>query len=411
MAEFNNYSQTNSNNSQIISSENNNLTLHNLTNSNNSSDSNNPNNLINLTNSINSNNLINLTNSINSNDLNIQNELENNLENFTEDDIENFYIQPDLISYNLLNDKINEQLNNIIVTIQIPVYTESFDKVLLKTFENVNDLCKNYNRRNKKYKINIFINDDGLLKISEDERKKRINYYNSINELFYIGRPIKNRAGKFKKASNMNFCLRQVLMSKFYHGVWNFLSIKNKFEYKKNYKIFSIGKYILLLDSDSKINPNCINDLIQELSMDDDIGYLQIKTNSMIISNNKWEKIISHFTNNIYGLNFLFSCSCGFPAPLVGHNCLLRWEYLLGISCKMFNIKNTDYKLFDFEKWYLWDENRVSEDFVLTLNLMSCGYYGKYIYWDCGMEEGVTLNIVDEIDKLKKYMYGINSIL
>lgn len=42
---------------------------------------------------------------------------------------------------------------------------------------------------------------------------------------------------------------------------------------------------------------------------------------------------------------------------------------------------------------------------------MDLGYYGKYIYFDCEMKEGVTLNIIDEIIKLKKYMYGINEII
>lgn len=47
----------------------------------------------------------------------------------------------------------------------------------------------------------------------------------------------------------------------------------------------------------------------------------------------------------------------------------------------------------------------------MSLHMMHLGYYGKYIYYDCGMLEGVTLNIIDEIIKLKKYMYGINEII
>lgn len=294
----------------------------------------------------------------------------------------------------------------IIVTVQIPVYTENFLTVLKPTIENVVQMCRTYNNSHTS-KINIFINDDGLAKLDIEERAQRINYYDSIDELFYIGRPSSNRNGKFKKASNMNFCLRQALLSKTYND-WSYLSLKNKFFCKKgdteSQNInFTLGKYILLLDSDSKINVCAINSLIEEMEFDEKIGFLQVNTSTMYVSNSRWEKIIGHFTNNIYGLNFLYSCASGFPAPLVGHNCLLRWSALLQIAHSK-NFTSLDH-------WYVWDETRVSEDFVLSMELMTYGYYGKYVYYECGTKEGVTLNIIDEIVKLKKYMYGVNEIV
>ena len=61
--------------------------------------------------------------------------------------------------------------------------------------------------------------------------------------------------------------------------------------------------------------------------------------------------------------------------------------------------------------YQIWDENRVSEDFIFSLQCQYIGYYGKYIYWDCGMTEGVTLNVLDEITKMEKYAFGVNELL
>lgn len=57
-----------------------------------------------------------------------------------------------------------------------------------------------------------------------------------------------------------------------------------------------------------------------------------MKTSSMQICWNKWENLISYFTNSIYEINFLYSCSNGFPAPLVGHNCLIKFDALMDVE-------------------------------------------------------------------------------
>ena len=59
----------------------------------------------------------------------------------------------------------------------------------------------------------IFVHDDGLQLISEEERKKRIQFYADHN-IGWVARPPHSneadgfkRAGRFKKASNMNYGL------------------------------------------------------------------------------------------------------------------------------------------------------------------------------------------------------------
>ena len=144
------------------------------------------------------------------------------------------------------------------------------------------------NQNNLKCKANVLINDDGLQKIKKEEQIKRIKYYDSFSDCFYIARPLENRCGKFKKASNMNFGLKQILsinreeIPLVQRTInWIMAGENEQFMYKKSVaSTFEIGKYILLLDSDSKFNPFSLDFLIEEMELSPDIGYLQIRTNS-----------------------------------------------------------------------------------------------------------------------------------
>lgn len=315
-------------------------------------------------------------------------------------------------SFLYTHDHIMEE-PSIMITIQIPVYTEDFEETLLHTFDNVKRFVHYYNTFSNNHKVNVLIHEDGLQKVSDDEKCKRIQYYNSFKECFYIARSVNGRTGKFKKASNMNFGLRQILKINNSDNIynkddeWRSQSIEFDFLYKtSNASQFQIGKYILLIDSDSKFNPLSIPSLIYEMEMSPNIGYIQVRTNSAKVVKTTWENAISHFTNSIYDINFLYSCSNGFPAPLVGHNVLLRWSALQSVE-KLLN----GYGYTNYNTWSVWDETRVSEDFVMSIYLQYLGYYGKYVFYDCGFKEGVSLNIIDEITKLKKYIYGINEIM
>jgi hypothetical protein len=308
-----------------------------------------------------------------------------------------------------LNDFFNKnESNDIILTIQIPVYDELFDKVICKTLENLLNTCNNFNNRFDK-KINMLICDDGLQSLNDvEEIENRINFYNKHYEISYIGRQKNGRKGKFKKASNLNFSLN--IINEIKTKKIDILSQEKNFLYKLN-ENFELGKYILLFDSDSQINIGIIQNLIYELmSSSNKICYLQCRTSSNLVCFNKWEKIISHFTNSIYEISFLYSASNGNPAPLVGHNCILNWKLITKILNKSNNIYNYEInKISDYIEY--WNENGVSEDFSLSLDLYIKGYYGKYIYFDYGFKEGVTLNIDDEIVKFSKYAFGVNEIM
>ncbi|KAI0339326.1 hypothetical protein BDW22DRAFT_620375 [Trametopsis cervina] len=97
------------------------------------------------------------------------------------------------------------------ITIQMPVYKESLDNVLAPSIESLKKAMQTYARQGGT--STIFINDDGLRVISREERDARIAYY-ANHGIGWVARPKHdnaadgfNRAGRFKKASNMNYGL------------------------------------------------------------------------------------------------------------------------------------------------------------------------------------------------------------
>jgi len=303
----------------------------------------------------------------------------------------------------------NEQLP--LITIQIPVYKESFHDVIKPTIENCLIACMNYEKRGGK--INIFINDDGLLLLSESDKKIRIEYYNSISVIFYVARPALNRRGRFKKASNMNFCLRQIMvaqnianshMKKFAskYETLKYLAQKHKFMFGGGIgNDINIGDYILLLDSDSRITQDMLHKIVQEMELYPNIGFVQMLTNPLNITKNYWENCISLFTEHIYKIAFVYSCTNGHTAPLVGHNAILRWSA----------VKNASYVDEDINEIVYWSEKHVSEDFDMSLRMQCLQYSTRYIAYADGFEEGVSLTPNEEINRLKKYAYGVDEII
>jgi hypothetical protein len=58
--------------------------------------------------------------------------------------------------------------------------------------------------------VNIVVCDDGLQLVSEEDRRRRTEYYTS-NNIAYVARPAHGqdgfqRKGRFKKAGNLNYC-------------------------------------------------------------------------------------------------------------------------------------------------------------------------------------------------------------
>lgn len=302
------------------------------------------------------------------------------------------------------------------VTIQIPVYKEDFDSVIKPTIKSA-ILCRKYYDIivDSNVRVNIFINDDGLQAIDKEEEQKRISYYTK-HDIGFVARPKDGRAGRFKKASNMNTALKYSkiysnLIKKFTsseaHLVAKFM-LANKGRICLAGGDVSVGDFILLLDSDTRIPFNCLHDVIKEFESDPKLGFTQHLTYPLIVTNTYWEKFIAHFTTLIYDLAMPISVSGGDVSPMVGHCAILRASALRELEEKKKSHK-------------IWSEDNVSEDFKLFMDLTIAGYYGRYVTYTSNINtkyfekhnfmEGISLEYIDELAKFKKYAYGTCEIL
>jgi len=98
------------------------------------------------------------------------------------------------------------------ITIQMPVYKEGLEAVLAPSIQSIKKAMKTYARQGGT--STIFINDDGLQLLPPTERNARITYYTN-HGIGWVARPPHSneadgfkRAGRFKKASNMNYALQ-----------------------------------------------------------------------------------------------------------------------------------------------------------------------------------------------------------
>jgi hypothetical protein len=358
-----------------------------------------------------------------------------------------------------LNNELLEKRNNMLlylppVTIQLPVYDEDFKKVLRPTIRTCIKVRDDYISQGGE--CNIVVNDDGIFKFANDKISEltknkniieRINYYKKYN-IGFTARKLKERKGRFKKGSNMNFGLNKITTHVFdldiYREYTNKLNMKkqinkiildpesklmidldetnnkssletckddfltnivlNEDEISAVYGDISFGKYFILIDSDSII-PTCsgkfIKTIVKEFELDEKLAYTQHYTIPLQTSyQNYFSRQISHYTVNLNEITFRLSTRNGDISPLIGHNICVRTSALNEVST---NIN---------DNIIIWSEDRVSEDFDMCLRFHTAGYYGKYIaYPDMVFEEGVSLSYKDEMIKYSKFAFGASEIL
>ncbi|KAF9561703.1 hypothetical protein CPC08DRAFT_722637 [Agrocybe pediades] len=115
--------------------------------------------------------------------------------------------------YSAVRPRPNKEVDNNLphITIQMPVYKESLEAVLAPSIRSLKKAMQTYARQGGT--STIFINDDGLRLLSPAERDERLAFYANHN-IGWVARPKHDnapdgfkRAGRFKKASNMNYGL------------------------------------------------------------------------------------------------------------------------------------------------------------------------------------------------------------
>jgi len=173
--------------------------------------------------------------------------------------------------YSCIPPVIPENFKYPSVTIHLPVYKEDFKVVITPTLNSV-IACREYYEG--VININILVSDDGIASLNTSQVEERKLFYEN-NNIGYIARPVKNRAGKFKKASNLNFSMEVCRINEIYPDNNIEQSMK-----RINCEISCggdphIGDYILLVDSDSRIPLDCLKYVLVEMENDPKLALTQ----------------------------------------------------------------------------------------------------------------------------------------
>ncbi|MCJ1374096.1 hypothetical protein MMC20_005327 [Loxospora ochrophaea] len=305
------------------------------------------------------------------------------------------------------------------ITIQCPVYKEGLASVIAPTVKSIKQAISTYELQGGS--ANMFINDDGLQLIDEEERQARIEFY-ADHSIGWVARPKHGlngfqRKGKFKKASNMNFGLmvsckvEEKLQTIDRPLDWTQADEAQAYEQALKESLeengvawadgnIRVGDYILLIDSDTRVPSDCILDAVSEMEQSPDVGIMQFSSGVMQVVHTYFENGITFFTNLIYTA-IKYTVSNGDVAPFVGHNAILRWSAIQQVS-----YQDED----GYDKF--WSESHVSEDFDMSLRLQCNGYIIRLAAWaGDGFKEGVSLTVYDELARWEKYAYGCNELL
>ncbi|ORY29216.1 hypothetical protein BCR33DRAFT_745329 [Rhizoclosmatium globosum] len=154
--------------------------------------------------------------------------------------------------------------------------------------------------------VNIYINDDGMQNLSPDQALTKMKYY-ATNNIGWIARPPHKkdgfiRQGRFKKASNMNFCLDISLqVEQHLQTDPSQDPIRITDHFTTNKKAWGagnvlMGELILIVDSDTRVPQDCFLDAAAELTQSPEVAILQHSSSPMIVIGNYWENGIAFFT-------------------------------------------------------------------------------------------------------------------
>jgi len=314
------------------------------------------------------------------------------------------------------------------LTIQMPVYKEGLQAVIEPTVRSLKAAISTYEMQGGT--ANIFVNDDGMQLISEEDARARQDFYDEHN-MGWVARPKHNpkptdgsevflRRGKFKKASNMNYAM------------WVSVRIEDKLKIISRHEGWTqedeahaykdalaqvveedqgrtwadgnirIGDYILIIDSDTRVPVDCFLDAVSEMEQCPQVAIIQYASGVMNVTDSFFERGITFFTNLIY-TQIKYAVANGDVAPFVGHNAILRWGAMQEIA---YDATDGD------EREKYWSEVTVSEDFDMALRLQTAGYIVRLGgYTGDGFQEGVSLTVYDELARWEKYAYGCSELI
>ncbi|KAG9312749.1 glycosyl transferase family group 2-domain-containing protein [Chiua virens] len=338
--------------------------------------------------------------------------------------------------YSAVRPKANKEVDAALphITIELPVFKESLTETIAPSVTSLKKAMQTYARQGGT--SSIFIHEDGMQVISEEQRQERIAFYANHN-IGWVARPKHDsapggfkRAGRFKKASNMNYGLAlSMKLEKHLKALEEAvergeladdesvcledkaleMAVEETYEeggrqwrpWASNGKSLRIGEIILIVDADTIVPEDCLRDAARELAECPEVAIIQHESDVMQVAHHYFENGIAHFTRRINKC-ISIGCANGEVAPFVGHNAFLRWSAIQDAAF----IDSAD------GKKKIWSESNVSEDFDMALRLQLKGYSIRWAtYSNGGFKEGVSLTVDDELNRWQKYSYGCNELI
>ena len=306
------------------------------------------------------------------------------------------------------------------VTIQIPIFREGFEDAIRPTLDAALAAAHRY-QEDTGGRCNVLVSEDGLLYFARndlegaleaarhtpvDERTAdqvelltRMAYYDT-HDIGFIARPYPEpgvpgteRAGRFRKASNLNYSLR---LADRLDGGAPLSEAHARFREAVPERVYEIGRWqgnvhigdiIVQLDKDSVIPPDVIRATVPEFIADPTLAYTQ---HASYPTNEEryFSVVIGWFTRLLYDLAIRSKCLIpGTLTPLMGHNVFIRRADLFRVGA--------------------WYEHSVCEDLELLLRFHESGSHGKYIaYPGLDFGEAVTRVYTEELEKFRRYAFG-----
>lgn len=312
------------------------------------------------------------------------------------------------------------------VTVQVPVYTESFSAIR-ETLEHALAAVEAYNAISPSG-ANLIVSDDalmvwadndlsGLLSAAEGKPREewnelealiieRVDFYRR-NGIAFVARPkpiagceSSQRPGRFKKGGNLNRTIRlaeAVAKKRERADVGSDAALTlcledPAFDAMHAEGTIELGDIILMLDKDSITPRDALVLTVPEFTRDERLAYTQHKTVATNARESYFTGVMGLFTRLVFDLVFPAKALQGWMPPFMGHNGFVRRSVLAASG--------------------YWSEDRVGEDLNFTLWATASGFRGKYIaYTGQSFGEQVTRTYAEEAGKYQRYGFSILELI
>ena len=294
--------------------------------------------------------------------------------------------------------------------INTPVYDEP-DATIFKTVDGMAKLSSLYSGVCLAVVTDDYMwaEKNGVRRCPADQQERRRRYLRQSG-VIAVNRPAHGRTGSFPKGSNVNCglnfvvaLLKRIKVHLLEHGTisvaevrtasrqlalgrrnsddndvpFNSLEIDVPEQAERQLAALTledIDNFLnLQLDADTEV-PAGEEDILslyaRAFEVDPKMALAQIATMGFCDKEDLWSKYAAWWTSTLFWVAILLNTALGCPAPLVGHNCIIRFDLLIEVAEE----RKRQGILAGFGGLEFWSERTAGEDFELGLEMLSLGY-------------------------------------